>query len=210
MPPRLYQCSACDHTIAESATFCPGCGTSGPLARDPNSSRVAKPSETTRALLAAEQTASIAWTRAGSKWSKAMVNVIVSVVALSSAVKLLPAAEYRSVFLREVGELQQSQSRVAELLMNPHPQDDSWRHAVEAEYALWQADYDRAQKRVPPSRLTEVNAKYVHCLASLVDAGKQCAHGIDDDNPHEIDAGPEALKAAKAELQAAVALIPAR
>jgi hypothetical protein len=68
----------------------------------------------------------------------------------------------------------------------------------------------RGAKRVPPPQVAEANAKYVHALGLLADAEKQCGHGINDNNPHEIDAGTEEMEAAYAEMKAAVSLITAR
>jgi hypothetical protein len=118
--------------------------------------------------------------------------------------------EYRNAIAQDTAELVQSIHRFVTLWKNAHPHDDSWRNAILAEFALWQAYHERAQKRVPPSQFAEPYAKYVHSLALLADAGKQYARGIDDDNPREIDAGTEEMKAAYAEVKAAVSLIPAR
>jgi hypothetical protein len=112
------------------------------------------------------------------------------------------ALEYRDAVVQESKEIGESLVRNGKRGWHPH--DDSWRKAEEAEFALWQADYERAQKRVPPPQLAEVNAKYVHALGLLADAGRQVARGIDDDNPAAITAGTKEMWEYDAEFKAAV------
>jgi hypothetical protein len=53
--PNLFRCSNCAHSVTETARFCTGCGTPGPIARHPNSWRTSEPPEAITDLLAAER-----------------------------------------------------------------------------------------------------------------------------------------------------------
>jgi len=57
MPVRLYQCSACDHTISEIAPVCPGCGAPGELARQAKSTSTAELSASAESIAARANTA---------------------------------------------------------------------------------------------------------------------------------------------------------
>jgi hypothetical protein len=232
MPARLCKCSACDRAISETATVCPGCGTPGELAQQPKStSKTASPEIADP--IAAETPAApkrlFGWkqvvgldilsliffvvllevfgvpnkpTQDTSQAPPAATRVAPATTSSPPSAAPLSTNEYRDAILQETKELGQSLHRLETLSW--HSQDDSWRNAMEVEFALWQADYERAQKRVPPPQLAEADAKYVYALWLLADAGKKFVHGIDDYSPPEIEAGTKELKEYHAQLKEAL------